>query len=598
MSLRSYFRRSQSVQKKLRANHGRATRRPRFETFEDRRMLSFTPAVNYATVGTPSAIVTADFNNDGNLDLATCANASIGSFSVLMGDGAGGFGAAQRTVIGSQLSSMAVADFNNDTRPDMVVSDSGSFRILVGNGDGTFQAGVSAGYGDMAAVGDFNSDGNIDVVVNWLDGDWWTHIQVYRGNGQGGFAVGPDSYYSGWGGMTAVDLNNDGKLDVATGEGLAFLGDGTGGLQFDWNQQVLLNGGAVATGNFTGDGNADVIVASDTQLAVLRGRGDGGFHAPIHYSVNGIPHSAVATADFNADGQLDAVVTDKNAATVSVMLGNGDGTLHFGGTFATGAAPSDVLVGDFNRDGRPDVAVSNAAADARTVSILLNDGVWQAEPNLIGDYNLDQSVDAADYIVWRMTLGNDVARFSGADGSGNGVVDQDDYDVWRAHFGQTIAAGVESRMQGGKAEGEGNVESPQPLADSRPLLATATLRPQGEMVVCALTEPAARDERPVLRATHRPDFGELSRAAPPAMLASLAPRPKSGTVYASSVTVAARRDDALVAWLAAQREPAEPFDNLGAIQPREYDGPSRADGVTIDFVDECFALLADDGAAN
>lgn len=75
MSFRTFFRRSQP-RRKLRQGHtGRAGRRPRFETFEDRRMLSFTPAANYATVGTPSAIVTADFNNDGQLDLATCANA-------------------------------------------------------------------------------------------------------------------------------------------------------------------------------------------------------------------------------------------------------------------------------------------------------------------------------------------------------------------------------------------------------------------------------------------------------------------------------------------------------------------------------------------
>ena len=69
------------------------------ELLEGRRLLSFSPAVNYSTIGTPSAIVTADFNNDGNLDLATCANAVTGSFSVLLGDGAGGFGAAQRTIL-------------------------------------------------------------------------------------------------------------------------------------------------------------------------------------------------------------------------------------------------------------------------------------------------------------------------------------------------------------------------------------------------------------------------------------------------------------------------------------------------------------------
>ena len=57
--------------------------------------------------------------------------------------------------------------------------------------------------------------------------------------------------------------------------------------------------------------------------------------------------------------------------------------------------------------------------------------------NLAGDYNLNGTVDAADYTLWRDTLGAIVTPFSGADGSGNGVVDQADYDVWKAHFGQT-----------------------------------------------------------------------------------------------------------------------------------------------------------------
>jgi hypothetical protein len=86
----------------------------------------------------------------------------------------------------------------------------------------------------------------------------------------------------------------------------------------------------------------------------------------------------VATADFNADGKLDAVVANGDAGTVSLMLGNGDGTLIYAGAFATGASPSGVTVGDFDGDGRPDVAVANAGS--YTVSVLLNDGSWTTPP--------------------------------------------------------------------------------------------------------------------------------------------------------------------------------------------------------------------------
>ena len=78
-------------------------------------------------------------------------------------------------------------------------------------------------------------------------------------------------------------------------------------------------------------------------------------------------HAGVATGDFNADGKLDAVVSDVDTNTVSMMLGNADGTLRYAGAFAAGQAPTDITVGDFNRDGRLDVAVtgSTPASDHR-----------------------------------------------------------------------------------------------------------------------------------------------------------------------------------------------------------------------------------------
>jgi len=355
------------------------------EMLESRRLLSFSPAVNYATIGTPSAIVTADLNNDGKLDLVTCANAVTGSYSVFLGNGAGGFGAAQRTVMGTQLSSMAAADFNNDGKLDLVISDNYDygFDFLAGKGDGTFQLPVFTQSGAVAAVGRFNGDLHTDVLVIRLGPDWETQLQVYCGNGQGGFtAAEPEIWYYGTG-RAAVDLNNDGKLDVVTAEGYVFPGNGDGTFEFDWEQPALLPaGGEIATGDFTGDGKADAIVAGNNAVSVLRGRGDGTFDAPINHALAGNPHTGLATADFNGDGKLDALVSTYDTGAVRLMLGNGDGTLRDGGTFATGSEPSGVVAGDFNRDGRPDVAVSNAAS--RTVSVLLNDGVWAGTKTFVG----------------------------------------------------------------------------------------------------------------------------------------------------------------------------------------------------------------------
>jgi len=179
-------------------------------------------------------------------------------------------------------------------------------------------------------------------------------------------------------GLASADLNNDGKLDMVNADVDVFLGNGDGTLQSAFQYPVF--GTAVATGDFTGDSKADLISVGNGVLGVLRGRGDGSFDQAILQTANGTVHSAVATADLNADGKLDAIVTDYDIGTASVMLGNGDGTLRFFGAFATGTSPSGVVAGDFNRDGRPDVAVSNAGYESRTVSVLLNDGNWQAAP--------------------------------------------------------------------------------------------------------------------------------------------------------------------------------------------------------------------------
>ena len=585
MSLKSFFGRSK-FDRNRRTNHGHAIRRLRFELLDDRRMLSFTPAGNHPTIGTPSSIVTADFNNDGNLDLATCANATTGSVSVLLGDGAGGFGAAQRTVFGSGLSSLDVADINNDTRPDLLVTDYyNGASVLIGIGDGTFQAAVplnlSGGhFKEVVAVGR-SSHGNTEILVSWFGPDWQIFVQVHAGNLQGGFIGGQDAYYWGYGEMAPVDLNNDGHLDVATGDGVVFLGDINQSLQFDWGQTATLTGGAIATGDFTGDGNADVIVAGSSTVAVLRGRGDGDFEAPIHHPATGTFHTAVATDDFNGDGKLDAVVIEGNTGTSSVMLGNGDGTLYYFDSFTTGTSPSGVVIGDFNGDGHPDMAVSNAVS--RTVSILLNDGVWAVEPVLPGDYNQNNSVDAADYVVWRKAQGTTVTQFSGADGSGNGVVDQDDYGVWRAHFGQTASPPTAASGESAIAKMERQAAQAAGVHEQTNLVNSQV----GEGKLAVEARGASEEQRAV--AGRDSAFVELL-AHPARSRAEFRHTVRSSPV-ATVALEASRRDDAALMWLSqsdAKQAVAE-WENGSKLDDADA---SNEDAPLFDSIDKVFALLA------
>jgi hypothetical protein len=83
-------------------------------------------------------------------------------------------------------------------------------------------------------------------------------------------------------------------------------------------------------------------------------------------------------------------------------------------------------------------------AAAATVTVIVRDGL--AGPPLVGDYNQNGTVDAADYVLWRHTLTQMVTPSSGADGNGNGTIDDGDYGIWRANFGNTAGSGAAAHV--------------------------------------------------------------------------------------------------------------------------------------------------------
>src|SRR5262245_55119788 len=178
----------------------RQTRRLLVEGLEDRRLLTFLPAMDYPAGPNPQAIVSADFNNDGALDLVT-ANPGSHSVSVLLGDGAGGFGAPTASAGTAndafERASVTVADFNRDGRLDLATAMYGynefgyfgRLDVRLGNGNGTFQSPTQVGAGSPLAVaaGDFNNDGKSDLLLteDFLGEQGIVHVLL--GNGLGGF---------------------------------------------------------------------------------------------------------------------------------------------------------------------------------------------------------------------------------------------------------------------------------------------------------------------------------------------------------------------------------------------------------------------------
>ena len=329
-----------------------------------------------ASLAGARAIVSADFNRDGRLDLAH-ANTGRNSVTILLNQIGGGFARAADVAVGAGPFDMTTADFNRDGIADLAVAnaDGNSISVLLGKGDGTF------GRSDIAAPGqgprgiaaaDVNRDGKPDLVYSAFTTG---AVQVLAGNGAGGFANG--AVYTSTTlqpqGLVLADFNHDGSVDVAVAyagaAGLRIL-YGDGGTRFTARSiggEVNLN--VVAMGDFDRDGWVDLAAAStaNSKVAIYRG-GSAGFVRTAGYIVGSSPRG-IAIGDINGDGRLDVVTANRASSTVSVLLGSAaqPGALLAHQDVAAGSGSRAAAIGDFDGDGRLDVATGNEFASSMTM---------------------------------------------------------------------------------------------------------------------------------------------------------------------------------------------------------------------------------------
>jgi hypothetical protein len=381
---------------------------------------TFQTAVGYNVAWGLQQIVVADFNGDGNPDVAAL-NYSSSSITVALGKGEGTFVAAPTYAVGEGPALGFSADFNNDGIPDLAIPiDSGaSVAVLLGKGDGTFPSnGTGSTSGSVGpgsiAVGDFNRDGNLDVASTNINVG---NLMVELGNGKGGF--GTPSYYiadDGSQSMTTADVNGDGILDLIAVNGgsndvSVLLGNGDGTFRSAVNYSTGgLASYSIVLADFNGDKKLDIAVANSgdggtSNISILLGNGDGTFGPP---TIIAQAAAFVTAGDVNGDGFVDLVVTGYDASTytdrVAVLLGNGDGTFKSAVYYTAGYSPWYPLLADFNGDGKLDIAAGDFSGG---VNVLLGngDGTFQsavvygaavAPAFLItGDFNLDGAIDIA-----------------------------------------------------------------------------------------------------------------------------------------------------------------------------------------------------------
>jgi uncharacterized protein YfaP (DUF2135 family) len=362
---------------------------------------------------------------------------------------------------GLRTSSVAVADLNRDGIVDVVVvNESGSVGVLLGNGDGTFKAVQTYDFANATAVtvGDVNGDGNPDLLVT---ANFFT-LGVFLGHGDGTFEpphiFGAGSFLTS--SIAVGDLNGDGKLDVVVGIGSCptcgvdgavgvFIGKGNGSFQkihlYDTGAGALSPSAqawlGLALADVNGDGKLDVLVANPTQphglegvVGVLIGRGDGTLKKVRTFSSGGFEASSIAVGDVNGDGHPDLIVGNYCATiqcpasgdgNVVVFNGNGDGTFQSPQTFdSAGYGVVAVAVADLDNDGHLDLVALNTTGHALIrglIAVLRGDGNGSFQVD--GTYSTRGHFPSAIAVV---NINGDkrpsLVATNGNDGSGDGSV--------------------------------------------------------------------------------------------------------------------------------------------------------------------------------
>lgn len=349
---------------------------------------SFTQSC-FDTYGFPAEVI-ADFNNDGNIDVAISPGTGAGSgftvqalVNVYLGDGLGGLTFASQVNTVDAFVYMTAADVNNDGNQDLLTSGdyTGWFWINLGNGDGTFGAAqLIAGAGhDGMATSDLNQDGFLDLVTGE---EKFVVVQFNQGNGTFGAAT---RYRMGVyaRAVSLVDVDGDGLRDIVAltvanpaKPMVVFLINEGGGIFGMRKKSTIAGSGypgrAIGVADFNGDGELDVAVPrlQDGGVSVAFGDGTGSFGSPVHFPMTGQTNQ-LGVGDINGDGHLD-IASGNHAAspssptgTVTVQYGNGSGSFTTGNVIAVNFGLG-IALADVNEDGDLDIVEDSC--------VLLNDG--------------------------------------------------------------------------------------------------------------------------------------------------------------------------------------------------------------------------------
>lgn len=357
---------------------------------------SFSPT-NFPTGINPTNLAVADFNNDMKPDLAV-TNQVTNDVSILLGNGDGSFQSQMLFTAGSSPYAVVAGKFDADNNIDLAVANSASnnISILLGNGNGTFSAPVNFFVGSnpiSMASGDFNNDLKADLVVANFGGFFSGTVSVLIGSGTGSFTTGTSVRTRTQPSFVAVaNFNGDAFQDIivanfGSDSVSTFFGNGTGAFQLQQNIPTGFGPVGIELVDLGSDGILDLAVANynaDT-ITYCTGTASGGFvSCDRNNPAGGNNPISITSADFVGSGTKSTAIAMSGSNSVNVLTS----------IVSVGQSPNAVKSGDFNADGKPDLVSVNFGSN--DVSVLINS--CSAARGNIFDYNGDRRTD---YAVFR-----------------------------------------------------------------------------------------------------------------------------------------------------------------------------------------------------